>query len=88
MNPAEITAHRLSQAAEIAAAWAAGEFRQVTAKEAWDIGFDSISATPQIFTTKDGTAAIYNPESGEIDLNDMGLDAWAINPETGELRRG
>ena len=85
------TATRLKVAAEFAEAWAAGEFRQVTTKEAWDFGFDADSDTPLIFETDTGGghAAIWNEQTRQIEFTDAwGADAWTVNPDTGELRRG
>lgn len=87
-NAAEIAldnANRLTIAAQFAGAWAAGEFEEVSAKYAHDLGWDAEGETALICEWE-GAAAIWNPETRNIEFSDDTGTEWQIT-ERGELQR-
>lgn len=78
-------ANRLTAAAEFAAAWIAGDFKEISAKQAWDMGWEAAGETALIFEWE-GYAAIHNPETRNIEFTDQDGNEWQIT-ERGELQR-
>ena len=79
------TAEFFQAAATVAAAWAAEEFTQGTAKEAFERGWDSDDENPFMYGTRDGRIeAIYSSQTGNITMSTIG-GVWEFDPRTGKI---
>jgi len=79
------TANRMAAFAEVAAAWAAGEFTKITAAEAWKQGFE-INEETALFFQSDRATAITDG-TRKIEIIDIDCDGWEFDPIEGTVTR-